>query len=155
MDVIYLDFAKAFDKVDHSILLSKLYNAGIQGNVYKWIKTFLEGRTQSVVVNGETSAPVEVLSGVPQGTVLGPLLFLVMVNDLSKNCPHSSVSCFADDTRLLGIVEDLRDVDNVQTDLKEIFKWAEENNMQFNESKFELLRYGKKSDLKKRVFISF
>ena len=97
-----------------------------------------------MVVNGETSAPGEVLSGVPQGTVLGPLLFLVMINDLSKICPHSSVSCFADDTRLLGIVEDLRDVDNVQTDLKEIFKWAGENNMQFNESKFELLRYGKK-----------
>ena len=148
VDVIYLDFAKAFDKVDHSILLSKLHNAGIQGNVYKWIKTFLKGRTQSVVVNGETSAPVEVLSGVPQGTVLGPLLFLVMANDLSKNCPHTYVSCFADDTRVLGIVKDARDVENVQADLKEIFKWAGENNMQFNESKFELLRYGKNSDLK-------
>jgi hypothetical protein len=148
VDVIYLDFAKAFDKVDHSILLAKLQNAGIRGNVYEWIKKFLQNRTQSVVVDGEISAPVEVLSGVPQGTVLGPLLFLVMANDLSNNCPHSSVSCFADDTRVLGIVKNTRDVENVQADLEEIFKWADENNMKFNESKFEILRYGKNTDLK-------
>jgi hypothetical protein len=148
VDVIYLDFAKAFDKVDHIILLTKLHNAGVRGKVFEWIKNFLQNRTQSVTVNGETSDPVEVLSGVPQGTVLGPLLFLVMANDLSRNCEHSSVSCFADDTRVLGTVKGIEDLQNVQTDLNEIIKWAGENNMQFNESKFELLRYGQNSDLK-------
>ena len=148
VDVIYLDFAKAFDKVDHTILLTKLHNAGVRGKVFEWIKNFLQHRTQSVTVNGETSAPVEVLSGVPQGTVLGPLLFLVMANDLSRNCKHSSVSCFADDTRILGTVKDIEDVHHVQTDLNEIIKWAEENNMQFNESKFELLRYGQNTDVR-------
>ena len=102
-------------------MLAKLQNAGIRGNVYEWIKKILQDRTQSVVVDGEISAPVEVLSGVPQGTVLGPLLFLVMANDLSKNCPHSSVSCFADDTRVRGKEKDSRDVKNVQADLEEIF----------------------------------
>ena len=143
VDVIYLDFAKAFDKVDHKILLTKLNNIGIKGKLHSWLKNFLHNRTQSVLVNGELSDPQKVLSGVPQGTVLGPILFLIMANDLSKSCEHTTTSCFADDTRVVGTVKDQSCITNVQKDLDAIFKWAQENNMKFNEQKFELLRYGK------------
>ena len=83
-DVIYLDYAKAFDKVDHSIPLEKIKAYGIEGKVYTWIEQFLCGRTQTVVVDGKKSLTEPVISGVPQGTLLGPILFLFYVNDLES-----------------------------------------------------------------------
>ena len=147
VDVIYLDFAKAFDKVDHKILLTKLNNIGIKGKLHSWLQSFLQNRTQSVLVNSEMSAPQKVLSGVPQGTVLGPILFLIMANDLSESCEHTTISCFADDTRVVATVKDQISVNNVQKDLDAISMWAIENNMTFNEQKFELLRYGRDKTL--------
>ena len=85
MDVIYLDFAKAFDKVDHAIVLTKLSLLGIKGKLLDWIKSFLTDRTQYVVVNGFLSDPCKVISGVPQGSVLGPLLFLVLIGDIDDD----------------------------------------------------------------------
>ena len=99
-DVIYLDYAKAFDKVDHSLLLKKVKSYGIQGNLYKWIEQFLLDRTQTVIVDGKHSRPMPVISGVPQGTVLGPILFLLYVNDLDQYVKDSKLSSFADDTRI-------------------------------------------------------
>ena len=97
-DVIYLDYAKAFDKVDHSILLNKIKAYGISGKLFEWIKQFLCGRTQTVVVDGKKSISMPVISGVPQGTVLGPILFLLYVNDMDMNIKHSKINSFADDT---------------------------------------------------------
>ena len=83
--VIYLDFCKAFDKVDHQTVLRKLHSLGISGNLLQWIGAFLIGRKHTVLVDGELSDVEEVKSGVPQGSVLGPLLFLVMISDIDLN----------------------------------------------------------------------
>ena len=94
---MYLDFAKAFDKVDHHCLLQKLSDTGIGGKLGRWIHSFLTERKQSVLVNNHFSEDVEVVSGVPQGSVLGPLLFVIMINDIDNTVKQAKVRCFADD----------------------------------------------------------
>ena len=141
VDVIYLDFAKAFDKVDHGITLRKLKLLGIQGQLGRWLLSFLTNRVQSVVVNGRKSMPQPVISGVPQGSVLGPLIFLVLIGDIDKNVASSFLSSFADDTRVGKGITSQQDTQLLQADLEAIYRWSTENNMNFNSDKFELLRY--------------
>ena len=97
--VIYLDFAKAFDKVPHARLAVKLEACGIEGEVLQWIKNWLGGRRQKVGIRGKYSDWVKVISGVSQGSVLGPLLFLIYINDIDEGI-LSKISKFADDTKL-------------------------------------------------------
>ena len=141
VDVIYLDFAKAFDKVDHGITLKKLASLGIGGQLGRWLHAFLTNRTQSVIVERRKSKPKPVLSGVPQGSVLGPLLFLVLIGDIDSDIAHSFLSSFADDTRVGKGITSEEDVQRLQDDLASIYKWSSENNMMFNSDKFELIRY--------------
>ena len=138
---IYFDFAKAFDKVDHSLLLKKMRYYGIGGKVYDWIEQFLLGRTQTVVVEGHHSLPSPVISGVPQGTVLGPILFLIYINDLEATIEDSSVSSFADDTRISRQIELTQDTEKLQCDLNNVIEWSRSNNMELHEQKFEFLSY--------------
>lgn len=138
-DSIYLDFSKAFDKVDHKILIQKLYSCGIRGKLLNWLKSYLSNRHQTVVVNGSSSYLAEVKSGVPQGTVLGPILFLIYINDLSKCIKHSLISHFADDTRILKAITCSHDVTLLQEDLHETITWSAKNKMVLHEGKFELL----------------
>lgn len=150
VDVIYLDFAKAFDKVDHGILCHKLREIGIGGKVGVWLHNFLNGRKQVVAVNNSVSLNSPVQSGVPQGTVLGPVLFLIFILDINNGI-HSGVSSFADDTRITGPVRTPKDVDVLQCDLFKLYNWQSTNNMLFNDNKFEVLRYGKNMAIKEET----
>ena len=142
VDVIYLDYAKAFDKVDHEILLAKLRRLGVKGRLLKWIKNFLtENRFQTVLINGKRSFLASVLSGVPQGSVLGPLLFLVYINDLVSSIRHSKVSSFADDTKISRSIKLEEDILLLQKDLDAVVKWSIDNNMDLHEDKFEVMNY--------------
>ena len=148
VDVIYLDFAKAFDKVDHGILLHKLRNLGICGKLGEWLHSFLTGRVQHVILQGTLSEPSPVTSGVPQGSVLGPLLFLIMVGDIDSDVQRATVTSFADDTRILKTISSVNDVNALQADLDRVINWAERNNMALNGEKFEVIRYGRLEDIK-------
>ena len=151
VDVIYLDFAKAFDKVDFNILLHKLEKHGIQGKLLAWIKEFLTNRKQSIIVNGKLSTQRPVISGVPQGSVLGPLLFLVLIGDIDKDIVDSAVASFADDTRATKGIESETGAIELQNDLFRIYGWSQANNMEFNSLKFELIRYGRNEELKDKT----
>ena len=142
IDVIYLDFAKAFDKVVHKILLHKLYKGGVQNGVLAWLKSFLTGRKQVVAMEEAISSETAVVSGVPQGSVLGPVLFLIHIADIDKDIQHSDVSSFADDTRLMKAIRTIDDHGKLQNDLQTVYQWAKDNHMEFNSTKFEMLRYG-------------
>ena len=140
-DLIYLDFAKAFDKVDHDLLLKKLKLYGIEGKLHNWLSNFLTGRRQSVIVDSFRSYTTTVCSGVPQGTVLGPILFLLFINDIELCLNDSRIRCFADDSRLSKAIKSSADVTSLQNDLNKVLCWAKENNMQLNEDKFQLLQH--------------
>ena len=147
IDVIYLDFEKAFDKLDFEITLQKLQELGVSGKILDWIRSFLSQRKQCVVVEGVKSGQEPVLSGVPQGSVVGPLLFIVMLRDIDRGVSSAWVSSFADDTRVLAGVSTVEGVVALQEDLEKIYQWAAQNNATFNSTKFECLRYGRNKSL--------
>ena len=140
-DSIYLDFAKAFDKVDLDLLLLKLKRYGFHGKLLSCIQSFLSDREQVVVLNGVHSDSARVLSGVPQGSVLGPLLFILFINDLELAVTSSKVSFFADDTRVSKRIDCFEDCLLLQADLYGILDWSRCNNMKLHEQKFELLNH--------------
>ena len=142
VDVVYIDFAKAFDKVDFGITLSKLNTLGVTGKVGRWIHSFLTLRTQVVLVNKGQSKPTDVKSGVPQGSVLGPLLFLILLGDIDQGIAKAFLSSFADDTRIGSLITSTEDGKALQEDLETVYSWTEQNNMSLNGDKFESLRYG-------------
>ena len=138
-DVGILDFSKAFDKVSHNRLLHKLKHYGINGNILHWIKSFLHGRTQQVVVEGSYSSPCPVTSGVPQGSVLGPILFLIYINDISNNI-HSQLRLFADDCLVYRTIQSSGDHLILQDDFNTLTSWAKANNMEFNITKCKIIQ---------------
>ena len=135
IDAIILDFSKAFDKVCHRRLLHKLNFYGVSGKTNSWISAFLTNRFQRVVVNQETSESLAVSSGVPQGTVLGPMLFLVYINDLPLCATSSQVRLFADDAIIYKKIETQDDCHSLQNDLSALEKWELNWRMEFNPSK--------------------
>ena len=141
VDIIYLDFQKAFDKVPHQRLLLKLKPLGIGDSITDWIEQWLTDRRQRVVVDGEVSNWKSVLSGVPQGSVLGPILFLIYINDLDDSIT-SNVLKFADDTKLFRKVNTDGDKQHLQNDLDRLVKWSEKWQMLFNFGKCKCLHTG-------------
>ncbi len=134
IDAIFLDFAKAFDKVPHKRLLSKLTSYGITGNTYNRITPFLSNRKQRVSVNGALSDITDFTSGVPQGSVLGPILFLLYINDINENV-QSSIRLFADDSIIYRKINSNIDYQILQTYLIQLEKWSDKLQMQLNISK--------------------
>ena len=152
VNAILLDFSKAFDKVPHQRLLRKLQHYGVCGNLLKWIEDFLSARTQEVrychfgvspvnysdseevVIDGTKSTPSPVSPGVPQGTVLGPLLFLAYINDMPEGI-QSTVKLFADDSPLYRKISSKRDCIELQQDLDRLQEWAQKWQMAFNAEK--------------------
>ena len=141
-DIIYLDFAKAFDTVPHERLLAKLHAMGIQGNLLKWLRTFLTCRYQRVQLRNGGSSWTKVISGVPQGSILGPTLFLLYINDLPDHV-HSQIKLFADDTKIYRNIFNISDCHSLQNDLAAMAEWSRQWLLSFNETKCVVLRLRK------------
>ena len=146
-DAIYLDFAKAFDSVPHRRLIEKLKVDGIEGDILKWIKALLSNRLQVVKVNGEESFPALVLSGIPQGSVLGPLLFVLYINDLPDSV-KSQIFLFADDIKVFRPILSEKDSLELQNDINSLDEWTNKWLLKFNPDKCHVLRMGKIEDIK-------
>ena len=142
VQAVYLDFSKAFDKVPHRRLLKKVEASGICPTITKWIKNWLTGRKQRVVVRGTESRWRPVTSGVPQGSVLGPILFLIYINDLEENV-SSKVLKFADDTKIYRSMQSHQDQLMLQQDINTITDWSQKWQMEFNKEKCHLLSIGR------------
>ena len=141
VDVIYLDFKKAFNKVPHERLLRKLHGHGIRGKVYSWIKEFLSNRRQRVVVNGQCLDWKNVTSGIPQGSVLGPILFVIFINDM----PDAIACCmklYADDAKVYNRANNLALSRRLQGCVINAEEWALEWDMFFNFGKCKHVHHG-------------
>ena len=143
VDVVYLDFRKAFDTVPHQRLpvLRKLKAYGIAGKLLNWTEDFLSGRRQRVVVNGKLSTWADILSGIPQGSVLGPILFVIFINDL-PDAVISTTKIFADDTKLFRAVKSQEDHEILQQDLDNLVDWSRLWQLGFNDDKCKTLHLG-------------
>ena len=141
--VIFLDLKKAFDTVDHQILLSKLNYYGIHGKSFKWFQPYLENRTQKCSVNGSLSSSCSLTCGVPQGTILGPLLFLLYINDLPNCLSNCEPRMYADDTHLTYAGGDLESIQLcLNEDLTNVFNWLQANKLTLNMTKTEFMLIG-------------
>ena len=123
-----------------------MINHRIKGKIGVWIRNFLHDRKYKVVANGAMSEEQNVMSGVPQGTVLASLFFIIMISDIDDNILGSIVRLFADDTKVSAKIKNEGDTEILQRDLDEIYRWADENCMEFNENKFEMMSHGNSDD---------
>ena len=147
---VYIDGMKAFDTVNHKILLDKLQFFGIKGKCADWLKEYLNNRKQCTIANNVVSKQEAITCGVPQGSVCGPLLFLLYINDISKSLKNCKVSLYADDTVLYYSSNDLNHPKTVvQTDLNELSKWCSKNKLTINCKKTKYCVYGMRSIVKK------
>jgi len=142
---LYLDFAKAFDSVDHAILIEKLKWYGVTGQLINWFSDYLKDRSQRAVIDGMASERLSVTSGVPQGSILGPLLFVIFINDLPDVVhEQTNTALYADDIKLHRTIVSVKDCDILQRDLESLNTWSFVSNMKFNASKCKVLTVTRK-----------
>ena len=143
--VVLLDMSKTFDSLDHGILISKLEDVGVSNTALKWFKSYLTNRCQSVRINSTLSDTREVTNGVPQGSILGPLLISIYINDLTSAPQHCSADCYVDDTKLYRCFS-VRDydlsIDLTNDDLIRIQNWCFQNLLLLNPDKTKLMVFG-------------
>ena len=126
----FLDIKKCFDSIDHNILLTKLQRYGIKGNELSWFRSYLHNRSQIVINNGKKSDKCFVNIGVPQGTILGPVLFLLYVNDLSNSVINANINIYADDVVIYCSSESLPDLSiNLQNNINSVYDWYTNNKL--------------------------
>ena len=143
---VFLDFSKAFDTVNHDVLLQKLHHYGIRGSALKWFQSYLSDRQQYVTYNGEESSKKGINCGVPQGSILGPLLFIIYINDLSNVCQHMMSLLFADDTNLFQRGKDVIQLQQeVEADLNRISEWLKINKLSLNIKKTNFIVFTNKN----------
>jgi hypothetical protein len=142
VDCIYMDFQKAFDKVPHKRLLEKIKSYGIVGPTLNWIEDFLLNRSQKVMVNGAGSEWENVTSGIPQGSVLGPILFVIYINDLPDTVESDSY-LFADDTKIFRISKGKDDKETLQDDLTKLEEWSDKRLFKFHPEKCKHMKISK------------
>ena len=145
IDIVFIDFSKAFDFVCHNILLTRLYKYGVHRNLLNWCRDYLTERQQRVVVKGEAFDWLTVTSGVPKGSLLGPLFFIVYINDLpgviSKD---SSIALYADDSKMYRVISTQEDLSTFQSDIDNISDWCKMNKMRINTKKCKIMRITRK-----------
>lgn len=144
VDVVYTDFSKAFDVVNISILIHKLFKIGVRGNMLHWIHSYLTDRTQSVKFNNSFSKKYDVSSGVPQGSVLGPFLFLIFINDLPKFLKDVEYLMFADDLKIFRTIKNSIDIEKLQYNIDNLLKWCKINDMNLNVNKCSVITFSRK-----------
>lgn len=144
VDVVYTDFSKAFDRVPHKLLIRKLSNVGIHANMLSWIDSYLTGRSQYVLANGQRSNMFKVLSGVPQGSHLGPLLFLLFINDVTSVFKYSKCLLYADDLKIFTCIKNFSDAINLQHDVDALSDWCIRNCLSLNVNKCKCMTFSRK-----------
>ena len=152
-DVIYTDFSKAFDTVNHLLLIKKLLLIGIPPSLVEWIDSYLSNRRQFVLFRSSISEPILAVSGVPQGSHLGPILFTLFINDLPKSIKYSSVLMYADDVKLFLPIVDSISHRNLQDDLNSLEKWCHLNLMSLNLKKCKIMSFYRRAYIQNTYFL--
>lgn len=146
LDVVYTDFSKAFDRLQHKCLISKLGEVGMHGSLLAWIQSYLSHRKQFVKICGWTSSTFDVLSGVPQGSHLGPLLFILFINDIQQTFT-SKCLLYADDLKIFRKVDSINDALSLQDDLNKLSLWCKRNSLDLNIQKCKCMSFHRKRSL--------
>jgi retron-type reverse transcriptase len=145
-DIIYFDLSKAFDSINHHILLYKLRTIGLSPRYANWFESYLDSRKFRVKLNGVVSSPAIIRNGIPQGSPLGPLLFNIYVNDLCTTIQYATPILYADDLKLIGRVNNYDENVKMQNDIENVQKWCKVNQMKINTKKTILVTYNRKTN---------